>query len=114
MSKKRTQPKIHPVSVPGFGGSNHELGAAIGKMRYDQIVSVLEGLRSEIQVQAEKDGARKRYQLMANLMMMPALIGKLIDAFEKVFWICEPHMKDELEKVPARKAQKRAVVTDGE
>ena len=56
-----TEDRIHPVSVPGFSTDNYALGVLIGRMRYDKILDVLEGLKSEIDSQAKEDHKRKRY-----------------------------------------------------
>ena len=95
--KTETSTKIHPVSVPGFSNDNFALGVLIGKMRYDKIIDVLEGFRSEINSQAKKDHERKRYQLSDHLMALPGEITKVIIAMEKIFALCKPYLKRELD-----------------
>ena len=101
-------PKVrHPLCVAGFTGSNHELGRAIGQMRYDQIVTILEGLSDELARQAKGDHERKRYQLSGNLTMLVGEVKRLAERFTKLFRICRPYMLHELDPTMRSKQDKR-------
>lgn len=102
---KTRKDKIHPVSVPGFLGTNNELGQAIGRMRYDQVVLVLEGLRVEISRQAVSDHKLRRFCLSGHLTMLNADIQKVIDKLLKIFTVCRPFMAHEIQE--AAKESKR-------
>lgn len=87
--------RIHPVSVPGFSTDNFALGVLIGRMRYDKILDVLEGLKFEIESQAKKDHERKRYQLSGHLTLLTGEIMKVIVSLEKIFKLCKPYLLHE-------------------
>ncbi len=92
-----TKDRIHPTSVPGFSTDNFALGVLIGRMRYDKILDVLEGLKSEIDSQAKKDHGRKRYQLSGHLTLLKGEIMKVIASLEKIFKLCKPYLQPEME-----------------
>ncbi len=100
-----TKDRVHPVSVPGFSTDNYALGVLIGRMRYDKVLEVLEGLKSEIDAQAKKDHARKRYQLSGSLTLLTGEINKVIVSLEKIFKLCKPYL---LHEMKSKKADKPA------
>ncbi len=91
-----TKDRIHPTSVPGFSTDNFALGVLIGRMRYDKILDVLEGLKSEIDSQAKKDHERKRNQLSGHLTLLSGEIMKVIISLEKIFKLCKPYLLSEM------------------
>jgi hypothetical protein len=96
--------KVHPVSVPGFTGTNEELGAAIAKMRYDQVIEVLDGFRAETLRQSEADIKLKRFQLHGHLLLSLGEIDKVVMRFKKIFSFCQPYLLQEMKQ--EQKAQK--------
>jgi hypothetical protein len=104
--RETVQGKIHPISVSGFTGTNHELGQAIGRMRYDQVVEVLEGLKVEVSRQGVSDHKLRRYCLSGHLMMLDSDIKKVIEKFQKIFMVCRPFMTNELKKSQKSKCKK--------
>ena len=86
----------HPVSAPGFSTDNYALGVLIGRMRYDKILDVLEGLKFEIDSQAKKDHERKRYQLSGHLTLLTGEIMKVIISLERIFKLCKPYLLHEM------------------
>jgi hypothetical protein len=95
---KTNKDKVHPVGVPGFMGTNNELGQAIGRMRYDQVVEVLEGLKVEVRRQGINDHKLRRFCLSGHLMMLDSDIRKIIEKFQKIFMVCRPFMTNEFKK----------------
>lgn len=86
----------HPITVPRWHGTNRALGVAIGRMRYDQVVEVLEGLKIEFETQSEADFGRKRYRLWSHLLLISAPVNALIGAMQKICRICQPHLDREI------------------
>jgi hypothetical protein len=98
--------KIHPVGVPGFVGTNKELGQAIGRMRYDQAIEVLDGWRAENSRQGKNDHKLHRFCLSGHLTMLDSDFKKLIEKFQKIFAVCRPFMTHEFKKQQERKNKK--------
>jgi RecB family endonuclease NucS len=89
--------KKHPVEIVGFDGSIEECASAIGKMRYDKVAEFFGHLEKELLRQAEGDKKRGRLLLSAYLTIATHLLEKSRKQLERIFSMCRPFMKDELE-----------------
>ena len=86
----------HAVSVEGHENNLQGLTQEIFRMRYDQVVAFLEYALVEINRQAEGDRARGRAQLADLLREAADGIQKEKEIFERIWALCEPHMKGEM------------------
>lgn len=103
------QEKIHPIEVPGRAiRSNKTLGKAIGRLRYDQQLVVLEALAEELGRQSKDDSKRGRVKLSALLTRARSEALALKRTFTEILKLCRPHMSREFEIWPeVRKTRRR-------
>lgn len=92
-------PKIHPVRVLGCHTmTNYELGRRIVGMRYDQVAEVLRGMLHGLRDEIDGDMKRGRTQLVGHLSNAYIYLRLALVYIEKVFLICRPFMRHELDR----------------
>ncbi len=89
--------KKHPVKVEGFNGNLEELARAIFGMRYDVVVEFLKHSQKELRRQSEGDEGRGRIKLSNLLSDAEQKTVELQEIMEKIFLVCKPFMKNELD-----------------
>lgn len=86
--------KIHPTKVFGLD-ADLELGIALGKLRYDLLLTVLEGLAEELKDQSIKDRTRGRVRLADSLNETHTKVLETISALKKAVSVCKPYTDEE-------------------
>ncbi len=88
----------HPMSVPGFTGTNEELGKQMANLHYDAIVEILSAFSSETRDAAIKDGDAGRMHLATALKSSVVALERAKDCFAQAAEISKPFMQ---ERVPS-------------
>ena len=90
--------KKHPIEVEGFDGDLQTLAHKIAGMRYDKIEELLYFLEQEFMDQSRADEARGRIKLSSLLFMISHILGMAKTLMHEIFLLCQPYMKEEINK----------------
>lgn len=90
--------KQHPIEVLGYEGKLIELAHNVHSMRYDLVVEFYQQAARELRQQAASDRARGRVKLATSLEEAAVNVDKFVESMQRVWRICEPHMKHEIEQ----------------
>lgn len=89
--------KKHPTHVQGYEGELASLAQQVSAMRYDLVIEFYEHSVAELRRQAAGDRVKGRTQTAAALEESADELEKFIIKMQRVWRICEPYMKKELE-----------------
>lgn len=89
--------KRHPTEVPVYRDRLELLAHHVHAMRYDRVIAFYTQSVVELRDQAEGDRARGRIQTAAALEKAALKLEEFIEEMNKVWCICKPHMKEEME-----------------
>ncbi len=89
--------KKHPTTIEGFDGTIEALAQRVGRMRYDKVAEFLDYFGKELKRQANGDRQRGRVKLADILDEMTETVKGLRFKMERIFALCKPFMKDEME-----------------
>ena len=83
---------IHETTIAGYEGDFEKLAQELGDLRYDALAVFLVALSEKIKEDGDKDQARNRVQLAAQLHGCSEQLQQASQAIEKAWRICEPYM----------------------
>lgn len=86
--------KIHPTTIGDLEATN-EVGISLGKLRYDILLEVLQGLHFELLRQRDGDVGRGRIKLAKTLDDTAGSLSVVMFSLEKAVGICRPYIEEE-------------------
>ena len=87
--------KLHPTSISSKSGEL--LGVEIMRLRYDEVLRIIQGMKEEVERQYVGDGKRGYHKLSRELNELYWTIAKVEMHIQTVCDICRPYLQAEVD-----------------